>query len=98
MPSAEHRSRNLRAGVIGAVIGILIAVIAVLVVDRIVAGAQNDNFWLPAGIIIGLIAGGVIGMLFSQVIASGREGELATATAMKAVAAEDERRRQEDAS
>ena len=98
MTSAAHRSRNLRAGVIGAVSGIVLAIIIVLVVDRLIDGAQNDNFWMPAGIIVGAIAGGTIGMLFSQVIASGREGEIQTKRAMEAVAAEEARQRQGDAS
>ena len=91
MTQPAARPSYLRSGVIGAVVGIVLAIVIVLVVDRIVAGPQNDNFWLPAGIIAGIIGGGVIGMLLSQVIAGGRESERATKAGMDAVKAANER-------
>jgi hypothetical protein len=73
-----NRSSSLRFGLGGAVIGIVVAVIAVIVIDRLVAGKQNDHLWLPVGVIAGIIGGGVIGMLLSQVIIGGRESKRAT--------------------
>jgi hypothetical protein len=87
------RASYLRSGIIGAAVGIVLAIVIVLVVDRIVSGPQNDTFWLPAGIIVGIIGGGVIGMLLSQVIAGGRESERATKAGMDAVRAATERDR-----
>jgi hypothetical protein len=87
------RANHMRSGVIGAVVGIVLAIVIVVVVDRIVSGPQNDTFWLPAGIVVGIIGGGVIGMLLSQVIAGGRESARATKAGMEAVESAGERQR-----
>ena len=68
----------------GALIGAAVAVVAVLVVDRLVPGRQNDQAWLQAGIIAGIIGGGVLGLLISQIIIGGREDERATREALQA--------------
>jgi uncharacterized membrane protein len=85
------RATHLRSGVIGAVAGIVLAIVIVIVIDRIVAGTQNDTFWLPAGIVVGIVGGGVIGMLLSQVVAGGRESARATKAGMDAAKASSER-------
>ncbi len=97
MSPAATQTNHLRSGVIGAAAGAVLAIVIVVVVDRIVAGPQNDNFWLPAGIILGIIGGGVIGMLLSQVIAGGRESERKNRAAEAAVKAAAERESGPDA-
>jgi hypothetical protein len=77
MSSAGSRSTALRGGIAGALAGSAIAVAVVLIVDLLVSGDQNDLLWLPVSIAGGIVGGGVIGMLFSQVVIGGRERTLA---------------------
>jgi di/tricarboxylate transporter len=91
-----HRSnagtRPWRVALLGAVIGSVFAIVAVLVVDRLVPGRQNDQAWMPAGIAAGIIGGGVIGMLISQIVVGGRASKQATQEALNARdAAQDNR-------
>lgn len=87
MIGSRHPHR-LHGGALGATIGAVIGLVAVLVVDRFVGGDQNDIFWLPAGIVTGLFVGGMAGFLLTETWLGGREDELATAEAEAALARE----------
>jgi hypothetical protein len=80
MIGSRHPHR-LHGGALGATIGAVIGLVAVLVVDQFVGGDQNDIFWLPAGIVTGLFVGGMAGLLLTETWLGGREDELATAEA-----------------
>jgi hypothetical protein len=82
----KHNSRPLVLhGAIGAVIGMILAVAVVLVIDRLAAGPQNDDLWLPAGIALGIVGGGVLGMLFTELVIGGREDLQADIRAKEAI-------------
>jgi hypothetical protein len=71
----------MRGGALGALIGALVGLAIVLVVDRLVSGSQSDLFWLPAGIVTGVFAGGVIGVLLAETWIGGKEDDRDTAEA-----------------
>jgi hypothetical protein len=56
-------------------------VIAVLLVDSQIARGVRYNFWLPAGIAMGLVGGGVIGLLFAEIWMGGHQDEEVTLAA-----------------
>jgi hypothetical protein len=87
--SREHPHR-LHGGALGAAIGAIVGLVAVVVIDRIVSGDQNDTYWLPAGIVVGIFAGAMAGLLFAEIAIGGREDEAATAEAEAALAAEQD--------
>jgi hypothetical protein len=58
-------------------------VIAVLIIDSQISGVRY-NYWLPAGIAMGIVGGGVIGLLFAEVWMGGRQDEAATTAARAA--------------
>jgi hypothetical protein len=78
-------------GSIGALIGGLLAVAVVLVIDRLAAGSQNDLLWLPAGIAMGIVGGGVLGMLFTELVIGGRDDLQADREADEAIRAARDR-------
>ena len=65
----------------GAIIGGILAVAVVLVVDALI-DPLNNNYWLPAGIAMGIVGGGVIGLLFAEIWMGGKQDEEATAEAL----------------
>ena len=65
-------------------IGALFGVMAVLLIDTQVYDGIRYNYWLPAGLAMGIVGGGVLGLLFSQVWIGGRQDEAATQAAKKA--------------
>jgi gas vesicle protein len=81
---AMHR-HHLNCGVLGAAIGAVAAVVAVLIIDQVV-GHQNGLFWLPAGIVTGVFVGGMAGLMFAEIAIGGREDDKATAEAEEALA------------
>ncbi len=88
MASRMHPHR-LHGGALGATIGAIVGLIAVLVIDLFVRGDQNDMYWLPAGIVVGIFAGGMAGLLLAEIAIGGREDEAATAEAEAALAEQD---------
>jgi hypothetical protein len=90
MPERNPQPRALH-GAVGALLGAILAVAVVLVVDRLAAGPQNDDLWLPAGIAMGIVGGGVLGLLFTELVIGGREDVQADRNAKQAIRAERER-------
>jgi hypothetical protein len=80
---------RLHGGALGATIGAIVGLIAILVIDRFVRGDQNDTYWAPAGIVVGIFAGGMVGLLLAEIAIGGREDEAATAEAEAALAEQD---------
>jgi hypothetical protein len=64
-------------------VGAALAVVVMLLIDSQLSGLRT-NYWLPAGIAMGIVGGGVIGLLFAEVWMGGRQDEEATATARAA--------------
>jgi hypothetical protein len=85
--SSRHPHR-IRGGALGATIGAVIGLVVVLLIDLLVRGDQNDLFWLPAGIVTGLFAGAMVGLLLAETWIGGHLDELATAEAEAALAQE----------
>jgi hypothetical protein len=75
---------------VGAVIGVVLAVVVVLIIDHF-KSHPNNLLWLPAGIALGLVGGGVIGLLLTEVVIGGREDEQAEIEAREKI--EEVRRR-----
>lgn len=73
--------RHRHGGMRGAIIGAILAVAVVLLIDALIDPLDN-NYWLPAGIAMGLVGGGVIGLLFAEVWMGGKQDEAATAEAL----------------
>jgi hypothetical protein len=73
----SHRHGGMR----GAIIGGILAVAVVLVIDALI-DPLNNNYWLPAGIAMGIVGGGVIGLLFAEIWIGGKQDEEATAEAL----------------
>jgi hypothetical protein len=71
-------------GAWGAAIGAALGVIAVLLIHSQISSGIHYNYWLPAGIAMGIVGGGVIGLLFAEVWMGGRQDEEATAAARAA--------------
>jgi hypothetical protein len=82
------QSHHLGGGAVGAVVGAAVGLVVVLVVDRLAAGDQNDLFWLPVGIVTGVFAGGMMGLLLAEILVGGREDERETDEARAALARE----------
>jgi hypothetical protein len=78
---------RIRGGALGALIGAFAGIVAVLVIDWLINGDQNDLFWLPAAIFTGIFGGGVMGFMLAETIIGGHEDERDTAEA-RAEAAE----------
>jgi hypothetical protein len=87
--ASRMHPHRLHGGALGAAIGAIVGLIAVLVIDLIVRGDQNDTYWLPAGIVVGIFAGGMAGLLLAEIAIGGREDEAATAEAEAALADQD---------
>ena len=47
-------------------IGALFGVMAVLLIDTQVYDGIRYNYWLPAGLAMGIVGGGVLGLLFPR--------------------------------
>jgi hypothetical protein len=77
---------RLHGGALGATIGAIVGLIAVLVIDRLVRGDQNDMYLPGRG---GHLAGGMAGLLLAEIWIGGREDEAATAEAEAAIAEHD---------
>jgi hypothetical protein len=75
------RHHHWSGGAVGALLGALLGVIAVLLVDSQIARGVRYNFWLPAGIAMGLVGGGVIGLLFAEIWMGGHQDEEVTLAA-----------------
>ncbi|HET6171709.1 MAG TPA: hypothetical protein VFD90_03830 [Gaiellales bacterium] len=91
MVRSKH-SLRLGGGGLGALIGAALGLLAVLIIDRLLAGDQNGLFWLPAGIVTGIFVGGMIGLLLAEIYLGTREDEADTAAA-RAELAQQERER-----
>ena len=65
-------------------IGAALGVIVVLLIDSQIGDGIRVNYWLPAGIAMGIIGGGVVGLLFAEVWMGGRQDEAATRAAKSA--------------
>lgn len=72
----HHRHGGIR----GAIIGAILAVLVVLLIDEQI-DPTNNNYWLPAGIAMGVIGGGVVGLLFAEIWMGGKQDDEATAEA-----------------
>jgi hypothetical protein len=61
----------------------MVAIIAVLIIDSQISGSRS-NYWLPTGIAMGIVGGGVMGLLFAEVWMGGRTDEADTSAAKAA--------------
>ena len=60
--TSRSRSHQLeRCGALGAAAGAIIGVLAVLLIFGFVGSFQHDNYWLLAGVEIGILSGGMTG-------------------------------------
>ena len=87
--ASRMHPHRLHGGALGATIGAIVGLIAILVIDRFVRGDQNDTYWAPAGIVVGIFAGGMVGHQHAEISNGGREDEAATAEAEAALAEQD---------
>ena len=76
----HHRHGGLWGIAIGAALGVIV----VLFIDSQIGDGIRVNYWLPAGLAMGIVGGGVIGLLFAEVWMGGRQDEAATRAAERA--------------
>ena len=88
MAGRMHPHR-LHGGALGAAIGAIVGLIAILVIDRFVGATRTTPTGAPAGIVVGIFAGGMVRLLLAEIAIGGREDEAATAEAEAALAEQD---------
>jgi hypothetical protein len=74
------QQHHRHGGAWGIAIGAALGVIVVLLIDSQL-GDVRYNYWLPAGLAMGIVGGGVVGLLFAEVWMGGRQDEAATRAA-----------------
>jgi hypothetical protein len=80
-----RRSHGIALGTaVGGLIGALVALVITLV------GPGRTIWWTPAGFVVGIFGGLVMGFMFAEEVKGGAEDELATAEAEAALHAQGE--------
>jgi hypothetical protein len=81
---ARMQQHHRHGGAWGIAIGAALGVIVVVLIHSQISGGLRYKYWLPAGLAMGVVGGGVVGLLFAEVWMGGREDEAATRAAEKA--------------
>jgi hypothetical protein len=84
----RERHLPLHGRALGAAIGAAAGLCAALVVHQIVP-RHNGTFALPATIVTALFVGTMAGLMFASIIVGGREDDLATHAARRAMSEHD---------
>jgi hypothetical protein len=85
-----RRYRRRHGILVGTIVGGIIGAIAALVITLI--GPGQAIWWTPAGFVVGVFAGLMVGFMLAEDVKGGAEDELATAEAEAALHAQSEQK------